>query len=123
MGRFINPVVVRLPLSQGDWIEIKERLTVGEQKRVDVSGLKRMHPTPGQASSPIDTDFAEFSFARTTAYLVDWSFTGSDDKAVPVSRASIEALTTETYREIEDAITAHVEALTEAKKMQAGAGT
>lgn len=118
MARFITPVTVRLPISEGDWIEIADRLTVGEQKRIDVSGLKRMQPGQGQASS-IETDFAEFSFARTATYIKAWSLV-KDGQSVPVSRASIEALDPETYLEIENAITAHVEARAEAKKTQAG---
>lgn len=120
MARFITPVTVRLPISEGDWIEIADRLTVGEQKRIDVSGLKRMEPGKGKdEASKIETDFAEFSFARTATYIKAWSLV-KDGQSVPVSRASIEALDPETYLEIENAITAHVEARAEAKKTQAG---
>lgn len=118
MGRFATPATVRCELSDGDWIEIKEMLTVGDQKRIEASGLKRFNP---QENNNLTVDFAEFSFARTAAYLVDWSLRGADDKPVPVSRAAIEALAPETYQEIEEAITAHVEARAASKKTRAGA--
>lgn len=120
MSRFVQVGTKRLPIDD-DWIEIKNLLTVGEQKRVDTSGLKKISTGATKGESPdIVVDFAEFSFARTLAYLTNWSFTDDKGVGVKVSRAAVEALDGETYAKIEAAITAHVEGLAEAKKNPAG---
>ncbi len=117
MGRFVTPDTVRLALSGDDWIEIKSMLGIGDQKRIETAGLKRFSKKDGES---VDVDFAEFSLARTAAYLLDWSFKGADDRVVPLSRSAIEALTPETYKEIENAITKHVEGLQGPKQKPAG---
>ena len=118
MSRFVQPGTARIALTGGDWIEIRTLLTVGEQKRVDTSGLKKM--SQGGGGQEFSVDFAEFSFARTLAYLMAWSFTDAAGVPVAITRASVEALTGDAYKEIEDAITAHVEAIAAAKKIPAG---
>lgn len=122
MSRFIDTTLTkRIEISGGDYIVIKHRLSVGAQKHIDTSGLKRLvSPTKRSSKESNDTsvevDFKEFSFARTEAYLLEWSFRDDDGKAVPVSRTAIEALDTKSYEEIENAISAHVEALVAEKK-------
>lgn len=120
--RFVNPVTVTLPLTGEDWIQVKDALSVGDQKQVEASGLTRLRPGTKDTDegNAFDLDLAAFSFARTLAYLTDWSFKGADGKDVKVTKASVAALTVEAYQEIEDAITAHVEARDAAKKSQAG---
>ena len=41
-NRFVTPDTARVELSDGDWIEIKERLTYGEQQRLAGGALTRM---------------------------------------------------------------------------------
>ena len=124
MSRFVKPITKRITLTDGDWIVIKHRLPVGDQKRVDTSGLKRLvqpqvrkdRKDQKEQTSSIEIDFKEFSFARTEAYLLEWSFLDDAGQPVALNRSSIEALDTASYDEIENAITAHVEALAAEKK-------
>ena len=120
MSRFVTPVTKKIDLSDGDWIVIKHRLTVGDQKRIDTAGLKRLvqpQDPKRKADAPsIEIDFKEFSFARTESYLQEWSFVDDSGRPVAVSRSSIEALDTKSYDEIETAISKHIEAIDVEKK-------
>ena len=122
MSRFVKPGVKRLPIGDKDWIDIKNLLTVGEQKRVDTSGLKKISTGGAKGDAPdIVVDFAEFSFARTATYLVGWSFADDNGNGVKPTRSAVESLDAETYAQVEAAITAHIEEIAEAKKIPAGA--
>ncbi len=117
VSRFVQPGTVRLPLSGGDWIEIKRLLSVGDQKRVNGSGMR--HIVEGDKVE-VKVDFAETSFTRTLAYLVGWSFLDDQGQPVKITRSSVESLTTDAYGEIEAAINGHVEDIALAKKTQDG---
>lgn len=102
-NRFVVPNVVRLPLSDGDWIEVKERLTVGEARRATQSFVGSI--TSEGARTP---NTAELGLGQVLAYLVDWSFRDANDKPVSVSFDAIKALDIEAFREIDDALDAHI---------------
>lgn len=108
--RFISPDVVRLELSDGDWIEIKEELTFGESERLKAMGLSYNIATNG-----LDVDISTFDVQKLAMWLVDWSFRGADDKPVTVTVAAIESLEPETAQEIEAAIEKHRKAVTTRK--------
>lgn len=114
-SRFVDQSTTRLDLSDGDWIEVRNVLGAGAQKRLEVSPLKSVQKNVGQLGSGMEVDFSEYSFARTLAYVVAWSL------PIAFSRDALEQLLPDDYREIENAITAHVEARATAKKTQAGA--
>jgi hypothetical protein len=116
--RFVSAAVVRLPLSDGDWIEIKERLSWGEQNRLSGAGL-----TSFQADGGRGFNWEKWNLARIETWLVDWSFRDEADKPVRVSADAIAALDPETAAEIMAAIDAHVEAQEASKKAGAGATT
>ena len=106
-NRFVAPETVRLELSEGDWIEVKARLTYGERARLSSSSFKAGHI----GSDAIDLDFEAYALARLETWLVDWSFLGANGKVVPVSRTAIRNLDPDTSDEIDAALTAHIEAL------------
>jgi len=112
-NRFVVPETVTLELSDGDWIEVKERLTYGEQQRL-AGGALRPKLTDGEID--ISLDLETHSILRLSTWIVDWSFCDAKGKQVEVSRDAITSLTPDTVDEIEDALTAHIEALTEKKK-------
>jgi hypothetical protein len=105
-NRFVEPRTVRLPLTDGDWIEVKDELTVGETKTYEASGLG--------AGGAID--WPTYYIARVCVYLQDWSLRDAQDKPVDVSREAVSALDTDTFTEIENAISAHRKAKADAKK-------
>lgn len=113
-NRFVVPNTVRVELSDGDWVELKDRLTYGEQQRLASSALTRM-TNSGGADAGIELDFEKHSLMRMETWLVDWSFVGLNGKPVSITRAAIAALDPETAAEIDAAITKHVEEIEAAK--------
>lgn len=109
--RVVTPDFVRLPLSDGDWIEVKRRLNAGEQRAM----FARMYEAGVDGNLRLNT--LQQGIAKVTAYLLDWSLVGLDGKVIPVADASIETITAaldsidiDSFREIRKAIEAHEEA-------------
>jgi hypothetical protein len=100
--RFVEPELVRLPLSDGDWIDVKKILTTGEQRRMFADMRRRF--APGELPS---VDPAQVALARAVAYIVMWSFVDRHGQPVPVSPGAIDQLDTWTFTEIREAIDAH----------------
>lgn len=117
-NRFVKPRTVRLSLSEGDWIEVKQELNAGEYRRVMARQMKSM--VMGEKA---ELDPTQVGLAKVVEYIVEWSFE-DDGKPVPVSEAAIVSLDADSFNEIRDAIDAHeasVEAAMEARKnVQAG---
>lgn len=110
--RFVAPETVRIDLADGDWIEIKKELTVGEHRRYLASGFKRA----ASGGDEIEVDWGVRSLSLVEAYLVGWSARDKDGKPVSVTRQAIEKLASEDFDAIADAIRAHMEAHEAAKK-------
>ena len=104
-SRFVIPNTVRLELSEGDWIEVKERLTYGEQQALAGASLDKM--TPG--STDIAINLQRYDIMRLDTWIVGWSFCDANGKAVKKTRNAIAALDPATAKEINDALSAHVE--------------
>src|SRR5689334_10447372 len=107
--RFVTPKVVRLELSDGDWIEVKERLTVGEA-RAAMSSFVGSYRPDGSRTPNLDT----LGMGQVLAYLTDWSFVDENDKRVPVSIDTIKNLDLDTYGEIDSALDRHIASMNEA---------
>jgi len=100
---------VRVPLSEGDWLELRSELNAGEY--VDLlNALADRKP-----------------FSKILAYVLDWSLVGLDGKSLPwdvdgpehVRRDTVRSLTKATLRELVATVDRHElaqEAALEAKK-------
>jgi len=108
-NRFVTPETVRLSLSDGDWIEVKRRLTNGEARRLSTAGLAKSMAMGGETKE-VGVDWAEFSLARAATWIVEWSFE-DDGRRVPFSREALETLDEATAAEIDAALDEHVKAL------------
>jgi hypothetical protein len=112
--RFVTSESKTLHLKNGkDWIEVKNELSVGENKRYRSSGFRHVSGVGKAATEDdvrIEVKWDEVAFARVEAYLTAWS-----DKR-PLTRAAIEALCDEDFEEIDNLIQKHIEALAEEKK-------
>ena len=120
-NRFVVPKVTRLPLSDGDWIEVKDELTVGEARAVTQSFVGVINPD-GSRTPNRET----LGMGQVFAHLVDWSLKDANDKPVPLTMDALKALSLDDFREIDDALDRHLEAVDAAKKkipMPAAAGT
>lgn len=116
--------VARLELSDGDWIEVKRVLTVGEERDL-VSLAVRGYRPDGTA----DLDTRLLSFLSAATYITAWSLVGMDGMPIPwISNASIpkrvdvlRTLDTATMAEIDAAIAAHRNAEEASKNAPGGA--
>jgi hypothetical protein len=103
--RFASVDTVRLDLSDGDWIDVKDELSYGERQVLMAAGVKRTGITDDTRS--IEVDWSVLNIADMVLWLVDWSFTDDAGRPVAVSEASIRALSMETAAEINAALDAH----------------
>lgn len=115
MSRFVKAGRTRLPLSDGDWIEVKTGLTYGESQLLANSGIKSFK-NPNSGVTEVGIDFSEANIERICTWVVDWSLRDDEDRAVRFSRDAVVNLAPEAAQEILDAIDRHVEALEAEKK-------
>jgi hypothetical protein len=109
---FTKPEIVRLPLSGGQFIDVKKRLNHGEREGL----FARWSPlvTPGE---PMRMDRREVRTAKVLAYLVGWSAT-LDGQPIPyglempdaVRLDTLNSLDADAFSAIHDAIEGHEEA-------------
>jgi hypothetical protein len=107
--RFVDAEEIRLPLSDGDYIDVKKVLNAGEYRKLLYDQFK---DTDGDK---VIIDHAKIGIAKVLAYLLGWSFVGRTGQPEPyhleqpeeVRRALIDNLDQDTYRELIAAINAH----------------
>jgi hypothetical protein len=105
-NRFVQPEVVRLELSEGDWIDVKKRLTVGEERKAFQSVVGEVNPEGWRRPNVEMVGVSEM-----VAYIVRWSLRDAQDIPVPVSADTIKGLEIDDFKEIEKAIERHVAAV------------
>lgn len=107
------------------WIELKQELTIGEQRRMETAGFRgaRTGTSVPEGDNEISIDWRAQSFARTEIYLVDWSLADDAGNKLKLTKDTIQALRQDVYDLIEKAINAHVEARAAVKKADAGNST
>ncbi len=126
--RFVDPEEVRLPLSDGDYLDVKKTLNAGEYRQLLYAQFK---DTDGDT---IRLDHAKVGIAKLLAYILGWSFSGKDgrpeaynlEQPEEIRRALIDNLDQDTYRELLAAVNAHEaaqEQALEAKKKDRAIGT
>jgi len=120
-GRFVRPETVRREISDGDWIEVKKHLSIGERRRV----YARMSRFEGGHVLP---DLEQVDKALVMEYLVDWSLVDEQDKRVSIETHQAKAdaldnLAPETWHEIERAVRQHEEAVAAEANPPAGETT
>lgn len=120
-NRFVEPITVKLPLSDGDWIEVKKELTVVERDRIAGAGLDHMERGAGETDRARFTlNFEGARVVKLVTWIINWSFIDADGKYVPPTAAAIGNLDGATCDEIEKAINDHQGRVTEEKKQMTG---
>lgn len=99
-NRFVKPDTVRLSISEGDWLEVKKRLTAGEYRE----RLAREYVQGDD--NRLRADLRQSGIALIVAYVVEWSLT-DDGRAVPFTEDALRAVDIDTFREILHAVEAH----------------
>lgn len=119
MARFVTPETMRLELSEGDWIEVKERLNLWE--RDSLSGIPIEGLGVESTKMPLEgKTYALYTLQRFKTWLVRWSFTDEEGKQVELSLDAIRNLDPDTADEITDALDAHIAAMEDLKKVPSG---
>lgn len=119
--RVVVPEVVRLPLSDGDWVDVKKRLTYGERNRMKAALVSEI-----RGDGRVTPDLQMIDLALVLAYLVDWSLVDFKGKQIPIDtdtkkRAAVEALDEDTVKEIIAAIEAHGQEMDAARSAEKNA--
>lgn len=115
-NRFVVQDFIRLPLSDGDWIEIKKQLNNGESKKLEAAGMKTPIRIDGELITPIDWEVYEIE--RCLIFLLDWSLKGADDKPVKISAAALRAMFPADFEEINRAIFDYIARVAKEKNAQ-----
>src|SRR3990172_11675596 len=101
--RFVQPDTVRLTISDGDWIDVKKRLSVGEKRKAEASIVADVRPD-GRVTPNLEMMGGK---AQVLAYLLDWSLRDAQDRPVKIETdakrsAAIDQLDEATFKEIAD---------------------
>jgi hypothetical protein len=109
---FVQPLIERLPLDDGHWIEIKRKLAYGDMQTF---------------ASKSRGDLTIASLNLIAAYLQDWSLVDAEGQPVrvddePSKIAALRALSPEAFEAIDEAIDKHIKGLAAEKKSKAPSG-
>src|SRR5688572_26780247 len=108
----------RLELSDGDWIEVRDRITYGAKQRLDSVSIRSM--VQGDGPAKIDLDMSTFRIERMVAYIVGWSARKPDGSPAKPDRDSFAALSEQAADEINEVLDRHIEARAEEAKQADG---
>jgi hypothetical protein len=101
---FVEPAVVRVALAEGEWLDLKRELTVGESMAVQQRLIKTVR-TDGR----VEPDLKEVWKANICAYIVGWSLT-RNGSPVPFSFDAVDNLSKSAWERISQVVTAHIDA-------------
>jgi|AP59_1055472.scaffolds.fasta_scaffold84465_1 hypothetical protein len=109
------------------WISVKQRLTVGENRNMlkSISTVSTKIAARGQKSeggAEANFEWTEYSFARCSAYLLDWSLTDESNNKLPLDRPTLESFNQEVFDLIDNAIDKHEQDVNEAHEKKTNSG-
>lgn len=114
-SRFVSTKTKRLDLSNGDWIDIKARLNIDEQKALESSPMTSVRqgaggatPEEAQRNAEIGLNWGGFYMTKLITYIVDWSFTDDAGQPVACTAAAIRALDPDSADECTEAINTYL---------------
>ena len=103
--RFVDPETTRLDLTDGDWIEVKVSLTIGEARRVAERSKRAIRPVEGKDAT-VDSDLDPLALIEE--YVTAWSFVDAKGRQTKPTHDTIRALDQPTYGEIIVALGKHL---------------
>lgn len=110
-NRFVKPESHRLTLSEGDWVEVKKRLGILDDKRIESALVRSAQSARGMIGPNVNAkdveirlDTSEAYMTKLKTYILDWSLEDEKGKRVPVTESAIEALDPDTAEEIVTAL-------------------
>lgn len=101
--RFVQPSIVRLDLSCGDYVDVKKRLSVGDERTIMQQMVGELHQDGWRKPNIEMAGIAELA-----AWIHDWSFVDPQGVPVPPTIEALKQLDPVDYLELETAVQAHV---------------
>lgn len=89
------------------WIEVREEVSIGEERKIFGSAFKGEIPTPDGPRR--DYDMERISFGTTALHMTGWSLSKK------YSPDALKALKAPLYKAIDDAVQAHIDKVKEGK--------
>lgn len=116
----VIPELVRIPLRDGHWIEIRKRVTYGEANKARAAAFSRELGANGR----MQVDMEQIGKIQIMSYLLNWSQTFNGEP-IPVNTpellsSALDNQDEDTINEITDAISAHIEKAKAKKNVKAG---
>jgi hypothetical protein len=120
MSRFARPETLTVPITNGDWLVLKKRLSAGEERQM-YERASTINPVTGDRR----LDSLQLGPATVVAYLLDWSL--RDDAGLPVIirgksptevQTLLDALEAPDFLEIKAAVEAHDAAMAREREAQ-----
>ena len=109
---FADPdAVVRLELSEQDWLDVRQSLSWGQELRLQAAGID-LELGPSGRPQLKHVDLERIAVAKMLAWITAWSFTRNGEP-VPVDEAHLRGLRTDVAAEVNAAVDAHIERVTE----------
>lgn len=105
---------LRVELSRGRWIRIKDELTYWEDRKLLSAGIER-----GFNGQVLDQDLGVYGLAKIRMWVVDWNARGRNGEPLDLNEPeSFQDLSESQGEEILDAIRAHEAVLAERKNQR-----
>ena len=104
-NRTVTPGSDRIYLSDGDWIEVKRELNVGDTRKIEAAGVK---PVILNGRVYYVTDMETHDLVRALIIITGWNLCGPEDRVLDLNIDTIRALDNETFNEINSAILKHI---------------
>lgn len=108
----VKPDYQRLPISQGDFLDVKKQLNTGEYREM-IAGQYKESTDPERN---VVVDLRRIGLCRVMAYLTGWSFVDLEGKPLPVSETALKLFDMGTWHEILTAIDEHHAATEQAQE-------
>lgn len=98
----VVPRSVRVTLPDGEWVDLKAELNAGEYRDMLASQFKE-----NATGSDLLVDFKNVGRGRVIAYLLAWSYVDPKDQPLPANAQTLDAVDTDTFKAILDAVDTH----------------
>lgn len=99
----VRPEIVRLPLKDGDWIDVKKRLNTGEYRAMVTQQYK-------SDADHFAIDLEQMGLSKVMAYGVEWSFIDFAGKPLPLTVDTVRSIDPDVFREVLEAVETHEDA-------------
>ncbi len=117
-NRFVVQRKKRIDISDGDWIDVKEELNIGDQLDVEGAGMELSQRPGDNAATYKFAKPGDSAVMRVAIWLADWSLCDALGDKVILSREAVRRLDEKTFDEIRKAIDEHIKEKEKAREKE-----